>query len=49
MHGHPHLIRLAPPAPKQASRPAKVVQLESRRQARLEAAQAEQPRPRPAA
>jgi hypothetical protein len=44
---HLHLVRVA--RPKQAQRPAKVVQLEARRKARLEAARPERPRPRPAA
>jgi hypothetical protein len=47
---HPvHLQLVAQPRPE-AGRPAKVVQLEARRQARLEAARAEAQRPdRPAA
>jgi hypothetical protein len=44
---HLHLVR-ATPHLKPVQRPAKVVQLEARRQARL-AALAEQARPRPAA
>jgi hypothetical protein len=47
MHRHPHIVRLV--APKQAPRPAKIVQLEARRQARIEARRVEQDRPRPAA
>jgi hypothetical protein len=43
-----HLVRVAA-RPKQAPRPAKVVLLDVRRKARLEAARAERPRPRPAA
>ena len=43
-----HLVRVAA-RPKQPQRPAKVVVLESRRKARLEAARPERPRPRPAA
>jgi hypothetical protein len=42
---HPHIIRAAPPQPK-TPRPAKVIQLETRRVARLEA---DRPQPRPAA
>jgi hypothetical protein len=42
---HPHIVRAAPPQPK-TPRPAKVIQLETRRVARLEA---ERPQPRPAA
>jgi hypothetical protein len=45
---HLHLVRVAS-RPKQALRPAKVVQLEARRQARLELQRPERPRPRPAA
>ena len=45
---HLHLVRVAA-RPKQVPRPAKVVQLEVRRQARLEAARRERPGPRPAA
>ncbi len=46
---HLHLVRVAA-RPKQVPRPAKVVQLEARRQARLEAARTErQPPPRRAA
>jgi len=45
---HLHLVRVAA-RPKQPLRPAKVVVLESRRKARLEASQPERPRPRPAA
>ena len=45
---HLHLVRDAK-QPKQLQRQAKVVQLEARRQARLEAAQRERSRPRPAA
>jgi hypothetical protein len=45
---HLHLVRVAA-RPKQPQRPAKVVVLETRRQARLEAARPERPRPRPAA
>jgi hypothetical protein len=43
---HLHLVRVAA---KQVPRPAKVVQLDVRRKARLEAARPERPRPRPAA
>ena len=45
---HLHLVRVAE-QPKQLQRPAKVVQLEVRRQARLEQAQRERSHPRPAA
>ena len=45
---HLHLVRLAA-RPKQVPRPAKVVQLDARRQARLEAARRDRSRPRPAA
>jgi hypothetical protein len=45
---HLHLVRVAE-RPKQVPRPAKVVQLEARRKARLEAARHEWQRPRPAA
>jgi hypothetical protein len=45
---HLHLVRVAS-RPKQAQRPAKVVQLEARRQARLEQQRQERDRPRPAA
>jgi hypothetical protein len=43
-----HLVRVAART-KQVPRPAKVVQLDVRRKARLEAARPERPRPRPAA
>ena len=45
---HLHLIRVAA-SPKQELRPAKVVVLEARRKARLEAARPERLPPRPAA
>ena len=45
---HLHLVRVAA-RPKPLIRPAKVVQLEVRREARLEAARRERQRPRPAA
>jgi hypothetical protein len=45
---HLHLVRVAS-RPKQVQRPAKVVQLEARRQARLEQQRQERPQPRPAA
>jgi hypothetical protein len=45
---HLHLVRVAS-RPKEAQRPAKVVQLEARRQARLERMRPERPKPRPAA
>ena len=48
---HLHLVRVAarPIKPDGRQRPAKVVQLEVRRQARLEAARRERQPPRPAA
>ena len=45
---HLHLVRVAA-RPKYVPRPAKVVQLEVRRKARLEAARPERLAPRPAA
>lgn len=45
---HLHLVRVAA-RPKQAPRPTKVVVLETRRKARLEAARPERQPPRPAA
>ena len=48
MHRHLHLVRVAV-HPKRTQRPAKVVQLEARRKARLEAAQPKRQTPRPAA
>ena len=45
---HLHLVRVAE-QPKPLPRPAKIVQLEARRQARQEAALRERSRPRPAA
>ncbi len=45
---HLQLVRLAA-RPAAVQRPAKVVQLEARRKARLEAARRELQRPRPAA
>jgi hypothetical protein len=45
---HLDLVRVAA-RPKQVPRPAKIVQLEARRKARLETARPERPRPRPAA
>jgi hypothetical protein len=48
MHRHLQMIRLVAP-PERLPRPAKVVQLEARRRARLEAARPERDRPRPAA
>lgn len=44
---HLHLVRVA--APKQVPRPAKVIQLETRRKARLEPARPEPQPPRTAA
>jgi hypothetical protein len=48
MHVHMHVVRVAP-RPKQAPRPAKVIAIEARRQARIEARRPERQRPRPAA
>ena len=45
---HLHLVRVAT-RPKQVPRPAKVVQLEARRKARLEAARSRRQPRRPAA
>ena len=45
---HLHLVRVAA-RPKQAPRPAKVVQLEVRRKARLESTRHQRQPPRPAA
>jgi hypothetical protein len=45
---HLHLVRLAA-RPNPVPRPAKVVQLDARRQARFEAARPDRSRPRPAA
>ena len=45
---HLHLVRVAA-RPKQVPRPAKVIVLESRRKARLEAARPKRQPPRPAA
>ena len=45
---HLHLVRVAA-RPAQVPRPAKVVQLEVRRKARLEAARPQRQPPRPAA
>jgi hypothetical protein len=49
MHRHLHLVRAVAEPKRPEQRPAKVVQLEARRQARLEAARAERALPRPAA
>ena len=45
---HLHVVRVAA-RPKRAPRPAKVVVLDVRRKARLEAERPERPTPRPAA
>jgi len=45
---HLHIVRVVAPDPK-TPRPAKVIQLETRRKARLEQERLEQSRPRPAA
>jgi hypothetical protein len=49
MHRHLHIVRLVPPRPVRAERPAKVIVLEVRRKARLEAARPERQPPRDAA
>ena len=46
---HLRLVQVDAAQPKALPRPAKVVQLEARRQARLEAERLERLRPRPAA
>ena len=48
MHRHLHLVRIAARA-ERPLRPAKVVQLEARRKARLQAVRPERQPPRPAA
>jgi hypothetical protein len=48
MHLHMQLVRAAE-HPKQGPRPAKVIELEARRQARLEARRPQRQPPRPAA
>jgi len=48
MHRHLHLV-VARPKPQRKLRPAKVIQLDARRQARLEALQPKLPHERPAA
>ena len=45
---HLHIVRVAAPNLK-TPRPAKVIQLDTRRKARLEQERLERPRPRPAA
>jgi hypothetical protein len=47
-HLHPHLVRLPRPRPR-PQRPAKVIVLEARREARVEAARRERQPPRDAA
>ena len=50
MHRHLYVVHVTRPRPELQPRPAKVVQLEARRQARLEAARAQLlPPTRPAA
>jgi len=49
MHRHLHVVRLLPPRPVRAERPAKVIVLEVRRKERLEAARPERQPPRDAA
>jgi hypothetical protein len=46
---HLHLVRVATRPTQAVARPAKVVALDSRRKARLEAARLQRQRPRPAA
>jgi hypothetical protein len=46
---HPHLVRLVRPRPQRTARPAKVIVLEARRKARLEATRYERQPPRHAA
>jgi hypothetical protein len=49
MHRHLHVVRLVPPRPVRADRAAKVIVLDVRRKARLEAARPERQPPRDAA
>lgn len=49
MHRHLHIVRLVPPRPVRPERPAKVIVLDARRKARLEAARPERQPPRDAA
>ena len=49
MHRHLHVVRLVPPRPVRAGRPAKVIVLDVRRKARLESARPERQPPRDAA
>jgi hypothetical protein len=49
MHRHLHIVRLVPPRPVRPERPAKVIVLEARRKARLEAARPDRQPPRHAA
>ena len=46
MHRHLHIVRLVPPRPVRADRAAKVIVLDVRRNARLEAARPEPQPPR---
>ena len=48
-HRHLHIVRLVPPRPVRAGRPAKVIVLDVRRKARLESARPERQPPRDAA
>ena len=48
-HRHLHVVRLVPPRPVRAGRPAKVIVLDVRRKARLESARPERQPPRDAA
>ena len=49
MHRHLHIVRLVPPRPVRAERPAKVIVPDVRRKARLEAARPDRQPPRDAA
>ena len=48
-HLHPHIVRLLRPRPARPQRPAKVIVLDARRKARLEATRPERQPPRDAA
>jgi hypothetical protein len=48
-HLHPHIVRLVRPRPVRPQRPAKVIALDARRKARLEAQRSERQPPRDAA
>jgi hypothetical protein len=49
VHRHLHIVRLVPPRPVRADRAAKVIVLDVRRKARLEASRPERQTPRDAA